>query len=89
MKADAFGQLLSVTETDDPHEEMTMPAGAESVPPIEDGIVPPYMEEAANTHQASVTIPLVDPNDIDIVEGVDIVEHMYADGDVPSGLKDY
>lgn len=28
MAADAFGSLISVTETDDPHETMTMPEGA-------------------------------------------------------------
>jgi len=38
MAADAFGNLLSddptvsITETDDPHETMTMPEGAQDVP---------------------------------------------------------
>lgn len=33
MAADAFGQLLTVQETDDPHEEMTMPDGAVTLEP--------------------------------------------------------
>lgn len=31
MVADAFGSILTVTETDDPHEQMTMPEGAQHV----------------------------------------------------------
>lgn len=31
MVSDAFGSLITVTETDDPHEEMTMPEGAQHV----------------------------------------------------------
>ena len=80
--ADAFGSLLTVTETDDPHEQMIMPEDATSVDHgewdkeqqrYEDGT------KSGDVHQAEVHIPIVDRNDIEIIEGADIVEHMYED----------
>jgi hypothetical protein len=35
-EANAFGEFLTVTETDDPHEQMTMPEGATSIVSDED-----------------------------------------------------
>lgn len=96
--ADAFGNLISVTETDDPHEEMTMPEGAVTVPDQTGVWIDPPEDEICmichKTGPGGFDCPHPDAhtplaNSKHDANGEDWNHDDHSDDDVPAGFNDY